>query len=216
MSTTLGILGAGRVGTAIAREAVRAGYDVLIAASGDPSQIELIVEVMAPGARAVTAAEAVESSDLTVLALPLTRHTTLDPRMFTGRVVIDAMNHWADTDGPMPELETIGTSSELVAEHLAGARVVKTLNHIGYHEMATDPTAPTASWRRALAVAGDDSDARACAMQLMERLGFDAVDAGPLAAGAALEPGSEIFSGRFDRAGLLEHLELACTDRVAV
>ncbi|MFH5824544.1 NADPH-dependent F420 reductase [Georgenia sp. AZ-5] len=209
MSPTLGILGAGRVGTAIARQALRAGYDVAIAASGDPAAIELIVEVMAPGARAVTAAEAARASDLVVLAVPLNRYATLDPGMFTGRVVVDAMNYWAETDGHVPALEAARSSSEMVAGHLAGARVVKTLNHIGYHDLEMDHAPAGAPARRALAVAGDDDAARARAMELIDRLGFDAVDAGPLAAGAALEPGTEIFTGWFDRPGLEEQLELA-------
>lgn len=207
--TTLGILGAGRVGTAIAREALRVGCDVLIAASGDPSRIALIAEVMAPGAKAVTAAEAVATSDITILAVPLHRHSTLDPQIFAGHIVIDAMNHWADTDGPLPAEAVAGTTSEMVAAHLAGARVVKTFNHIGYHEMASDPLPADVPGRRALAVAGDDAAAREAAMELIDLLGFDPVDAGPLVAGAVFEPGTEIFNGRFDRAGLMAQLELA-------
>jgi 8-hydroxy-5-deazaflavin:NADPH oxidoreductase len=206
---TLGILGAGRVGTAIARQALRAGYDVAIAASGDPANIELIVEVMAPGARAVTAAEAARDSDLVVLAVPLRRYATLDPDMFAGRVVVDAMNYWAETDGHIPALATAPSSSEMVADHLPGARLVKTLNHIGYHDLEIDHAPAGTPGRRALAVAGDDDAARTGAMELIEHLGFDAVDAGPLAAGTALEPGTEIFTGWFDRPGLEEQLELA-------
>jgi 8-hydroxy-5-deazaflavin:NADPH oxidoreductase len=213
MNTTVGILGAGRVGTAIARQALRAGYDVAIAASGEPARIELIVEVMAPGARAVTAAEAARSADLVVLAVPLNRYAALDPDTFTGRVVVDAMNYWAETDTHVPALEAARSSSEMVAGHLAGARVVKTLNHIGYHDLETDAAPAGAPGRRALAVAGDDDAARAGAMELIDRLGFDAVDAGPLAAGAALEPGTEIFTGWFDRPGLEEQLELARSAR---
>ena len=212
MSPALGILGAGRVGTAIARQAMRAGYEVAIAASGDPADIELIVEVMAPGARAVTAAEAARASDLVVLAVPLRRYVTLDPAMLAGRVVVDAMNYWAETDGHLPALETARSSSEMVADHLTGARLVKTLNHIGYHELETDHAPAGAPGRRALAVAGDDDAARAGVMDLIDRLGYDAVDAGPLAAGVALEPGTEIFTGRHDRAALerlVEHAHAA-------
>jgi len=212
MSPALGILGAGRVGTAIARQAMRAGYVVAIAASGDPADIELIVEVMAPGARAVTAAEAARASDLVVLAVPLRRYVTLDPAMLAGRVVVDAMNYWAETDGHLPALETARSSSEMVADHLTGARLVKTLNHIGYHELETDHAPAGTPGRRALAGAGDDDAARAGVMDLIDRLGYDAVDAGPLAAGVALEPGTEIFTGRHDRAALerlVEHAHAA-------
>ncbi|GAA4288649.1 NADPH-dependent F420 reductase [Georgenia daeguensis] len=209
MSPALGILGAGRVGTAIARQALRTGHDVAIAASGDPADIDLIVEVMAPGARAVTAAEAARTGDLVVLAVPLRRYATLDPDMLAGRVVVDAMNYWAETDGHIPALGVARSSSEMVADHLPGARLVKTLNHIGYHELETDHAPAGTPDRRALAVAGDDGAARAGVLELIERLGFDAVDAGPLAAGVALEPGTEIFTGRHDRRALERLLERA-------
>jgi predicted dinucleotide-binding enzyme len=202
VTAVVGVLGAGRVGTAVARQALAAGYDVLVAASGDPADIELIVGVMAPGARAVTAAEAARRGDVVVLSLPLHRYRSLDPAALTGAVVVDAMNAWPATDGEIPELAAAPSSSELVQAHLAGARVVKTLNHIGYHELETDGTPPGTPGRRALAVAGDDPDARAVVAELVERLGYDAVDAGSLAAGAALEPGTPVFEGRHDAAAL--------------
>ncbi len=198
---TVGILGVGRVGTAVARQVMRAGHPVLIAASGDPSAIELIVEVVSPGATPVSAAEAVRGADVVVLSIPLHRYRTLDPMLLAGKVVIDAMNYWPENDGDIPELTTgETTSSEMVQEFLAGARVVKTLNHISYHELETDHLPPGTPGRRALAVAGDDPQACAVVRELVEELGYDAVDAGPLSGGAALEPGTEIFNGSHDRA----------------
>lgn len=205
---TVGILGAGRVGTAVARQALRAGYDVLIAASGDPAAIELIVEVMAPGARAVTAAEAVAGGDVVVLSLPLRKFDTLDPALLAGKVTVDAMNYWAETDGELPAFGRATSSSEMVAAHLPGARLVKTLNHIGYHELESDHAPAGTPGRRALAVAGDDDAARAAVMEMVEALGYDAVDAGPLAAGARLEPGTDAFSRPHDRASLEAALAL--------
>ncbi|MEU2979910.1 NAD(P)-binding domain-containing protein [Streptomyces hirsutus] len=210
MTGRVGILGVGRVGTAMARQSLRAGYEVALASSGDPAKIELIVEVMAPGATAVAAEEAVRTSDLVVLAIPLPEYTSLRPALFTDRVVVDAMNYWAETDGRLPALANWASSSEMVAGHLTGARVVKTFNHIGYHDLETDHAPPGSPRRRALAVAGDDASSRAMVGELIERIGFDAVDAGPLAAGAAFEPGTEIFSGRHDRVTLRHELDLAC------
>src|SRR5687768_4364376 len=91
----LGIIGAGRVGTAIARQALAAGVDVRIAASGEPSKIELIASVLMPGVRTVTATDAALRSDLVIVAVPLNRMNTLPFDAFTGKVVIDAMNYWA-------------------------------------------------------------------------------------------------------------------------
>jgi len=199
---TIGVLGAGRVGTTVARQALRAGYDVLVATASDPAEIELIVEVMAPGARAVTAAEAVGGSDVVVLSVPMRRYDTLDPALLAGRVVVDAMNYWPETDGRLPVMDGEPSTSEVVQDFLAGARLVKTLNHIGYHELETDHSPAGTPGRRALAVAGDDDGARNLVGEVVDRLGYDVVDVGPLAAGRALEPGTEIFSGRHDAEGL--------------
>ncbi|WP_052436949.1 NAD(P)-binding domain-containing protein [Georgenia sp. SUBG003] len=195
---TIGVLGAGRVGTAVARQALRAGYEVLVATASDPSQIALIVEVTAPGARAVTAAEAVGGSDVVVLSVPMRRYDTLDPALLAGRVVVDAMNYWPATDGRLPVMEGERSTSEVVQDFLAGARLVKTLNHIGYHELETDHSPAGSPGRRALAVAGDDDEARSLVGEVVDRLGYDVVEAGPLAAGRVLEPGTEIFAGRHD------------------
>jgi len=205
----LSVLGAGRVGNAIARQAMRAGYRVLIAASGHPDEIRLIVDVMAPGAMAVTAAEAARAGDLVVLAIPLNRYAGLDPDALAGTVVVDATNYWPETDGHLPELDDPSvTTSEVVQRHLERSAVVKTLNHIGYHELESDHSPAGTAGRRALAVVGDDPDGRARVAELIDRLGFDAVDAGALAAGAALEPGTAVFNGRHDRATLVDLLEV--------
>lgn len=200
---SIGILGAGKVGAAIARQALRAGYEVFIAASGDPEDIALIVEIMAPGAIAVTAAEAIAKGDIVILSLPLRKYTTLSPDALADKVVIDAMNYWIEGDGRIAVMEESDhTTSEVIQDFLSRSQLVKTLNHISYHELKSDHAPAGAPGRRALAVAGNDAAARAQAMALIERLGFDAVDAGPLAAGAALEPGTKIFNGRFDRRGI--------------
>ncbi|WP_231955427.1 NADPH-dependent F420 reductase [Occultella aeris] len=195
---TIAVLGAGRVGTAIARTAIRAGYRVRLAASGDPALIDLIAQIMAPGADTSTAADAVASADLVVLALPLGKHATLDGDTLAGKVVVDAMNYWPSTDGRNPELEAAPSTSEVVARHLTGSAVVKTLNHIGYHELEEQGLPVGAPARRALAVAGDDPDATALVRAFVDRLGFDPVDAGDLASGVHLQPGTPIFNGSHD------------------
>ena len=95
----IAVLGAGHVGPVIARVALDAGYQVSIAASGDPEKIELIVQVLAPGAEPRWAAEAVEEADLVVLAIPLHKFTTLDPSLLDGKLVVDTMNYWPPVDG---------------------------------------------------------------------------------------------------------------------
>lgn len=192
---SVGILGADRVGTAIARQALTAGLSVKIATAKPAEEIALLVEVVAPGAVAVDAAEAV-SADLVVLAVPLPRYRTLDPELLAGKTVIDVMNHWAPTDGEIVEFENDPrTSSEIIQAFLHRSTVVKSLNHIGYHELEEDDLPPGTPGRRALTVAGDDEHAVALFAGFLDRLGFDPVPAGPLAAGRAFQPGTEIFHG---------------------
>jgi 8-hydroxy-5-deazaflavin:NADPH oxidoreductase len=192
---SIGILGAGRVGTAVARQALKAGYEVRIATAKPAEQIAMIVEIVTPGAQAVEAAEAA-SADLVVVAVPLHKYRTLDPSLLVGKTVIDVMNYWAPTDGEIDDFEgDPRTSSEIIQNFLAGAAVVKSLNHIGYHELEEDGQPARTPGRRALALAGDHEDAKTLVAGFLDWLGYDPVDAGPLAAGRAFQPGTQIFNG---------------------
>ena len=129
----IAVLGAGHVGPVIAQVALEAGYQVSIAASGHPEQIELIAQVLSPGAEPRWALDAVREANMVVLALPLHRFATLDPSLLDGKLVVDAMNYWLPVDGVVELFEDHrSSSSEIVQRRLAGSTVVKTLNHIGY------------------------------------------------------------------------------------
>ncbi len=190
----IAVLGAGHVGPVIARVALEAGYQVSIAASGDPEKIELIVQVLAPGAEPRWAVEAVEEADLVVLAIPLHTFTTLDPSLLDGKLVVDTMNYWPPVDGiqEMFEDRRYG-SSEIVQRRLVRSTVVKTLNHIGYHELEDERRPRGSPERRALGVAGDDPRAVDVVAELIERIGYDAVRFDRLSAGRLLEPGGPVF-----------------------
>jgi predicted dinucleotide-binding enzyme len=195
------VLGAGHTGPVLARVAVEAGYPVTIAASGDPEQIELIVNVLAPGAEPRWAADAVRDADIVVLAIPLHRFAAFDPALVAGRLVVDTMNYWPPVDGvrEMFEDRSLG-SSEIVARRLDRSTVVKTLNHIGYHELDSDRRPVGSPHRRALGVAGDDPDAVGVVADVVERIGYDAVRLSPLSAGRLLEPGGPVFGVPLRRA----------------
>ncbi|MGR2753706.1 NADPH-dependent F420 reductase [Agromyces arachidis] len=190
----IGIFGAGKVGTALARLLVSAGYDVALTGSPRQTALELLVSVVAPGARVADAARLVEEADLIIVAVPFGKARTVPWDSFDGKVVVDATNYWPPIDGNIRSVDDDPRStSEIHAGLNPRARLVKSLNHLGYHEMEDDALPAGAPMRRALAVVGDDEEARATVARVIDDLGFDAVDGGPLANGRALEPGHAAF-----------------------
>ena len=190
----LGIIGAGKAGTAIARAAVAGGYDVGISGSGPAERIELVVEVLAPGARALSTDEVVRSADLIVLAIPMHRFRELQHDLFAGKILVDAMNYWEEIDGVDEQVATASAgTSMLVQEWFSSARVVKSLNHLGYFKFDKSRRPPGTPGRIAMAAAGNDRAAVAAVLRLIDTLGFDAIDAGSLEAGIALQPGGRVF-----------------------
>jgi predicted dinucleotide-binding enzyme len=186
------VLGAGHVGSVVARLAVRAGFRVDIAASGDPAHIALITELVIPGARPRWASDAVRDAGLVVLAIPLHRFGDVDPRLLDGKLVVDAMNYWPASDGLLEPFEH-GGSSEIVARGLAGSAVVKALNHIGYHDLEDWARPKGAPDRAAAGIAGDDPDAVRAIAGFVDRIGYDPVRLASLRAGRALQPGNPVF-----------------------
>ena len=197
----IAVLGAGHSGPVIARVAIDAGYDVSIAASGDPANIALIAQVLIPGAQPRWAADAVADADVVVLAIPIHRFAAFDPGLVSGKLVIDVMNYWPPVDGvqKMFEDDPRGTS-EIVQDRLARSTVVKTLNHLGYHEMDADRRPAGSPDRRALGVAGDDPDAVEVVADIIERIGYDPVRLDGLYSGRLLEAGGPVFGASLSRA----------------
>ncbi|MFH8252992.1 NADPH-dependent F420 reductase [Microbacterium sp. B2969] len=188
----VGILGAGRFGMVVARLATNAGYPVLIAGSGDPRRIALphdLTDVVA-----ATAAEVAERADVVVLALPIGKYRTIPAGPLEGKLVIDAMNYWWQTDGILPDFtDPLTSSSEVVRDHLPGSRVVKALNHMGYTDLQDEARPSGQADRKAIGIAGDDPADVDVVADFVDGLGFDPVVVGRLSDGVRLEPGTDPF-----------------------
>jgi predicted dinucleotide-binding enzyme len=194
------VLGAGHSGPVIARAAVEAGYDVSIAAAGDPDQIALITQVLVPGSTPRWAADAVADADVVVLAIPIHKFAAFDPALLAGKLVVDVMNYWPPVDGVQPLFEdgSRGTS-EIVQDRLADSTIVKTLNHLGYHQIDEERRPVGSPDRIAVGVAGDDAKAVAIVAEIVDRIGFDAVRLDRLSAGRDFEAGGPIFGALLRR-----------------
>jgi predicted dinucleotide-binding enzyme len=192
---TVGIFGPGKVGTAIARLAVAAGHRVEIAGSARQQSLQLLLDVLAPGAVQSQSADTLAArSDLTILAVPFGRSVDLPYWSFDGRIIIDAQNYWPAVDGVIAEVDGISLgTSEVIAARNPAARWVKSLNHLGYHDMDEHARPFGDPMRRALAVASDDSGAKRLVSAFVDSVGFDPVDAGSLADGIHLQTGKAVF-----------------------
>lgn len=203
MTHTIAVLGAGRVGSSVARAAVAAGYNVRVSGSGPVDKIALTAEILMPGAAPMITADALDGADIVILAVPLHKYPSIDAAALAGKIVIDTMNHWVPVNGPMDELDNDPRStSEVIAEHFAGARLVKSLNHVGYHELEQDARHEPGEERRAMGYATGDAEAGMVVAELIDRFGFAPVNVGSLANGRLLEPGNAAFGVWLDKDSL--------------
>lgn len=178
---TIGLIGAGNIGSQLARLSVQHGYDVVVSNSRGPETLKDLVRELGPRARAGTPAQATEAGDIVVVTIPLKNVGDVPAAPLAGKIVIDTNNYYPQRDGHIRELDNEETTtSELVQRHLPASQVVKAFNHIYAAALTTDGQPPGTPNRRALAIAGDDADAKRVVAQLIDRFGFDVVDIGPL------------------------------------
>jgi len=180
---TIGLIGAGNIGSQLARLAVASGYNVMISNSRGPESLSGLVAELGPKARAATPVEAA-AGDLVVVSVPLKNYRAVPVEPLAGKIVIDTNNYYPERDGHIPELDNESTTtSELLQAHLPTSKVVKAFNHIYAAQLTTDGKPAGTPRRRALVIAGDDQDAKATVSRLIDQFGFDTVDAGPLKEG---------------------------------
>jgi 8-hydroxy-5-deazaflavin:NADPH oxidoreductase len=181
---TIGLIGAGHIGSQVARLALARGYDVVISNSRGPETLSALVAELGPGARAATPVDAASAGDIVVVSVPLKNYREMPVAPLAGKVVIDTNNYYPQRDGHIPELDTEATTTaELLQVHLPTSKVVKAFNHIYADELTTDGQPAGSKNRRALVIAGDDDGAKATVTALLDEFGFDTVDAGPLKEG---------------------------------
>ena len=181
---TIGLIGAGHIGSQVARLAVAHGYSVVISNSRDPGTLAALVNELGRTAIAATPVEAAKKGDIVVVTIPLKNIRSVPVEPLVGKVVIDTNNYYPQRDGQIPELDDeVTTSSELLQAHLPKSKVVKAFNHIYAAELTTHGQPAGTPNRRALVIAGDDPLAKATVSEILDAFGFDTVDAGPLKEG---------------------------------
>jgi len=181
---TIGLVGAGHIGSQLARLAVASGYEVVISNSRGPETLSALVAELGPLARAATAVDAAKAGDIVVVSVPLKNYRAVPVEPLAGKIVIDTNNYYPERDGHIRELDNESiTTAELLQAHLPTSRVVKAFNHIYAAQLTTDGRSAGTKNRRALVIAGDDAVAKATVTRLLDQFGFDTVDAGPLKEG---------------------------------
>jgi 8-hydroxy-5-deazaflavin:NADPH oxidoreductase len=183
-TTTIGFIGAGHIGSQVARLAISHGHDVVMSNSRGPDTLSALVAELGPRARAATAMDAAGAADIVVVTVPLKNYREVPVAPLAGKIVIDTNNYYPQRDGHMPELDNeTTTTAELLQAHLPTSKVVKAFNHIYAAQITTDGQPAGSKNRRALVIAGDDPAAKVTVTKLLDEFGFDVVDAGPLKEG---------------------------------
>jgi predicted dinucleotide-binding enzyme len=179
--TTIGIIGAGHIGSQIARKAVELDYDVVISNSRGPETLAELVNELGPKAKAATPQEAAAAGDFAVVTVPLKSYKDIPAEPLAGKIVVDTNNYYFERDGRIPALDNgEATTSGLLQEHLAESKVAKGFNHIMAKDITTTGAPSGAPDRRALATSSDYPEAVELVSRLYNEFGFDTVNIGPL------------------------------------
>ena len=211
---TIGLIGAGHIGSQVARLAISSGYPVVIGNSRGPETLADLVAELGPSARAATAEDAAKTGEIVVVSIPLKNYRDVPVAPLAGKVVIDTNNYYPQRDGHIAELDNESTTTaELLQAHLPNSKVVKAFNHIYAAELTTHGQPAGSKNRRALVIAGDDAAAKSVVTRLLDDFGFDTVDAGPLKEGWRIQRDTPGYGPR--RTGEELRKDLAAAKRYA-
>ena len=188
--TTIGIIGAGEVGSQLARAAIATGYDVVIANSRGPETLAHLIAELGPSARAATAAEAAAAGDFVIVAVPLRLENDLPVAELAGKIVLDTNNYMPWRDGHYAVVDSgEKTVHELRQEHLPTSKVAKAFTHIQAPRLFLSASPPGTPGRHALSVSSDHPQAVQLVTRLYDQFGFDTVDNSPLSESWRSGPG---------------------------
>jgi len=208
--TTFGIIGAGHIGSNVAKAVIAHGHDVVIANSRGPETLGELIAELGPRARAATVEEAATAGEVVLVAVPLKAYREVPVAPLVGKIVLDADNYYFERDGHIPELDAgEATVTALMQEHLPESKVVKAFNHIGAREIPTTGSPAGTPDRRALATASDHPEAVTFVTALYDELGFDTVDIGSVAESWRIERDRPGYGIRQTRDELVANLAKA-------
>ncbi len=208
--TTIAVIGAGHIGSKVAEAAVQAGYDVIVSNATGPKSLARLVSQLGSKARAATVEEAARAGDVIVVSVPVGAFGDVPVRPLAGKVVVSTSNYNAAREGHIAEIDDGRiTIAGLLQRHLPESKVVRTFNMISAAEVPADGTPPGTPNRRALALAGDDADAKKTVAEILDRFGFDDVDAGALSESWRFGRGQPAFIVRQNADQLRSNLKRA-------
>ncbi|GAA5206075.1 NAD(P)-binding domain-containing protein [Microbacterium kyungheense] len=186
--TTIGIIGAGHIGSALARAFSGLGYDVAIANSRGPETLADLVAELGPTLTAATAQDAAAAADIAVVTIPLSALKDVPVQPLAGKIVLDTNNYYFERDGHIDALDRgETTTSQLLQDHLPASKVVKAFNQILAPDINTTGLPAGTPDRRALGTASDHEDGIEFITGVYDALGYDTVSAGPLSESWRLE-----------------------------
>jgi predicted dinucleotide-binding enzyme len=188
----VGIIGSGNIGSTLARQLTARGHRVLIANSRGPASLTAVAQET--GATAVTVEEAARAKDVVIVSIPEKAIPALPAQILaeTGAVIVDTGNYYPSRDGTIADIEG-GLAESAWVSRVLGRSVIKAFNNIVAPSLATRGSAPGSPGRVALSVAGDDARAKQLVIELVDAIGFDAIDGGSLSDSWRQQPGTPAY-----------------------